>query len=165
MKNRLLPHPSLTIALTLLWLLLVNSLDMGNIVLGIILGLVIPWFTDRFWRERPKIVNYPLLFRFFLGTFLYDVIVSNFTVVRLILKPDISTLQPGFIEIPLDTSDSLVISILASVISLTPGTVSSDVSEDRTMLLVHNLHVPDKQAAIDGIKSRYEATLKEIFGC
>ncbi len=163
--NRLIPHPLMTIALIILWLLLNNSFAFGHILLGAFLGIAIPWFTNRFWPERPRICKRRLFFRFFFGTFLYDVIVANLNVVRLILQPDIGKLQPKFIRIPLDTDDPLVISILANVISMTPGTVSTEITEDKKTLIVHGLNVPDEQAAIAEIKSRYEATLKEIFTC
>lgn len=163
--NRFLPHPLMTIALIIVWLLLNNSLSFGHILLGALLGIMIPWFTNRFWPERPRICKRRLFIKFFLGTFLYDVIVANINVVRLILQPDISKLQPKFIEVPLDTDDPMVISILANVISMTPGTVSTEISADNKTLIVHGLNVPDEQATVAEIKSRYEATLKEIFTC
>jgi len=163
--NRWIPHPLMTIALIILWLLLNNTFSFGHIVLGTLLGIVIPWFTNRFWPERPRICKRRLFLKFFFITFVYDVVVSNINVVRLILKPDISTLQPKFIRVPLDTDDPMVIAILANVISMTPGTVSSEISADKKTLIVHGLNVPDEQEAIAQIKSRYEATLKEIFTC
>jgi len=163
--TRWIPHPLMTIALIILWLLLNNNLSFGHILLGILLGLAIPWFTDRFWPERPRIAKRYLFLKFFLGTFPYDVIVANINVVRLILQRDISTLQPKFIRIPLDSQDPMVISILANVISMTPGTVSTEITEDQKTLIVHGLNVPDEQATVTGIKTRYEATLKEIFAC
>ncbi|MFO7765155.1 MAG: Na+/H+ antiporter subunit E [Pelovirga sp.] len=163
--NRWILHPLMTIALIILWLLLNNSLSFGHLMLGILLGIAIPWFTNRFWPERPRICKRRKFIRFFFVTFLYDVIVANINVVRLILQPDIGKLQPKFIRIPLDTDDPLVISILANVISMTPGTVSSEITDDNKTLIVHGLNVPDEQAAIDEIKARYEAALKEIFTC
>ncbi len=76
-----------------------------------------------------------------------------------------SRLRPAFVEVPLDIRDDFVITMLASVVSLTPGTVSADVSQDRTLLLVHGLDVADIPEMIATIKQRYEAPLKEIFGC
>jgi multicomponent K+:H+ antiporter subunit E len=55
--------------------------------------------------------------------------------------------------------------MLASVISLTPGTVSADLSDDRKTLLVHGLNVVDEAAAVAEIKQRYEAPLLEVFTC
>ncbi len=165
LKNRWLPHPLMTLVLVIIWLFLVNTITFGHLLLGTLLGIAIPWFTNRFWPERPKIAKPFLLFRFFFITFVTDVIVANITVVRLFLLPDISRLRPRFIEIPLDTQDPMVITILASVISLTPGTVSSEVSEDRQTLIVHGLDVADEKTAVQTIKTRYEAPLKEIFSC
>jgi multicomponent K+:H+ antiporter subunit E len=164
-RNRWLPHPLMTMVLIIIWFLLVNTITFGHLLLGTLLGITIPWFTNRFWPERPKIAKPVLLFRFFFITFATDVIVANITVVRLFLLPDISRLRPRFIEIPLDTQDPMVITILASVISLTPGTVSAEVSEDRQTLIVHGLDVPDEKTAVQTIKTRYEAPLKEIFSC
>ncbi|MCF8074624.1 MAG: Na+/H+ antiporter subunit E [Desulfotignum sp.] len=163
--NRWLPHPLMTLVLVIIWLFLVNTITFGHLLLGTLLGIAIPWFTNRFWPERPKIAKPFLLFRFFFITFVTDVIVANITVVRLFLLPDISRLRPRFIEIPLDTQDPMVITILASVISLTPGTVSAEVSEDRQTLIVHGLDVADEALAAQTIKTRYEAPLKEIFSC
>ncbi len=161
----LVPHPLMTLILTVMWLLLMNTLSFGHLILGALLGLVIPLFTNRFWPERPKIAKPVMLLRFFFFPFLYDMIVANLTVVRLMLQPDISMLRPGFVDVPLDTDDPMVISILASVISLTPGTVSSEISLDRCVLIVHGLDIPDGPAAVHAIKTRYEAPLKEIFSC
>jgi multicomponent K+:H+ antiporter subunit E len=163
--NRWLPHPLLSLVLIVVWLFLVNTITFGHLFLGTLLGIAIPWFTNRFWPERPKIAKPFLLFRFFFLTFVADVIVANITVVRLFLLPDISRLRPRFIEIPLDTQDPMVITILASVISLTPGTVSAEVSEDQKTLIVHGLDVADETLAVQTIKTRYEAPLKEIFSC
>lgn len=163
--NRWIPHPLMTITLIIIWLLLNNTFSFGHIILGTLLGIAIPWFTNRFWPERPRICKRRLFLRFFFITFLYDVVTANLNVVRLILQPDISKLRPMFFEVPLDTRDPMVITILANVISMTPGTVSTEVSPDRSVLIVHGLDVPDKEAAIEGIKSRYEAPLKEIFTC
>jgi multicomponent K+:H+ antiporter subunit E len=155
----------MSLTLIVVWLFLVNTITFGHLVLGTLLGIAIPLFTNRFWPERPMIAKPFLLFRFFFITFVADVIVANITVVRLFLLPDISRLRPRFIEIPLDTQDPMVITILASVISLTPGTVSAEVSDDRQALIVHGLDVADEKTAVHTIKTRYEAPLKEIFSC
>lgn len=160
-----LPHPLMTLTLIIIWLFLVNRISLGHILLGTFAGVAIPWFTHRFWPEHPQIEKPMLLARFFMTTFLTDIIIANLNVVRLILQPDISTLRSGFIEVPLDTDDYMVISILASVITLTPGTVAAEILRDRHSLIVHSLDFPDRGEAVQYIKTRYEAPLKEIFAC
>jgi multicomponent K+:H+ antiporter subunit E len=162
--NRWLPHPSFTLLLTLVWLLLQNSFAPGHILLGLLLGWAIPRFTLAFWPDRVE-VHRPLLLLRFIGVFLYDVLAANLNVARLILLQRPQRLRPAFVPVALDLSDELAISILANVICLTPGTVSAQLSEDRRSLLVHALDVADTQALAATIKTRYEAPLKEIFQC
>lgn len=157
----LLPHPLLTPTLAAVWLLLNNSLAPGHVVLGLLLGWAIPWFTLRFWPERVRI-RHPLKLLGFVAVVLYDIVVANLIVARRILgRPE--HLRPAFVSLPLDLTSDLAISLLANTISLTPGTVSACLSPDRRSLLVHGLHVPDASELVATIKARYEAPLKEVF--
>ena len=158
---RWLPHPLITLTLTLIWLLLVNSLATGQIVLGLLLGWAIPLFTLRFWPETPRIRRPGLLLRFTVRV-LVDIVTANLTVARLILgRPE--RLRPAFVRVPLVLKSDLAISLLANTISLTPGTVSSQLSLDRHYLLVHTLDTADADELVTTIKSRYEKPLQEIF--
>jgi multicomponent K+:H+ antiporter subunit E len=159
--RRLLPHPLTTLALTVVWLLLVNSLASGQIVLGLLLGWAIPLFTLRFWPETLRISRPFTLLRFIIRL-LGDIVAANLTVARLILgRPE--RLRPAFIIVPLALKSDLAISLLANTICLTPGTVSSRLSLDRKHLLVHTLDTADPERLVATIKSRYEAPLQEIF--
>lgn len=160
-RSRFLPHPILSPLLTGLWLLLANSISPGQILLGLLLGWIIPLLTLRFWPEAITIRKPFTLVRY-IGLLLYDIIIANFTVARLILgNPD--RLKPVFIELPLDLTSSLAIGLLANSITLTPGTVSARLSEDRRYLLVHALNENDPDKLIIVIKDRYERPLREIF--
>lgn len=160
-RSRFLPHPILSPLLTGLWLLLANSISPGQVVLGLLLGWAIPLLTLRFWPEAITI-HKPFTLVRYIGLLLYDIIIANFTVARLILgNPD--RLKPVFIELPLDLTSSLAIGLLANSITLTPGTVSARLSEDRRYLLVHALNENDPDNLIVIIKNRYERPLREIF--
>ena len=161
MSLRLLPHPLLTPVLAGVWLLLNNSLHPGHILLGVLLGWLIPLFTRRFWPEAVSIRKPGVLLRFLLLVF-YDIFVANLVVARRILGSP-AHLQPAFLEVPLELKSDLAISLLANTICLTPGTVSARLSEDRRSLLVHALDAPDPDATRAEIKTRYEAPLKEVF--
>lgn len=161
MMRRLLPHPLLTLALAVVWLLLVNSAAFGQLVLGLLLGWAIPFFTRRFWPEQLRIRR-PLTALRFIAVVLYDILVANMTVARLILgRPQ--GLRPAFIVMPLDLTSDVAISLLANTICLTPGTVSAQLAPDRKSLLIHALDVADADALVDTLKQRYEAPLKEVF--
>jgi len=160
--KRLLPYPSLTLVLWLTWLLL-NGFSVGHALLGLILAVVLPLGTRPFWPQVPLVRDRMGRLRFGLRV-AKDILLANLAVALKVLGP-VKDLQPGFVEVPLDLRDSFAITVLTSTVSLTPGTVSADVSEDRTRLLVHALHVEDPQALVAEIKQRYEGPIKEIFEC
>lgn len=161
--NRWLPQPFLSLFLWLVWLLLVNTVSPGHILLGALLAMILPLLTARFWPDRPQIHRPWKLLRY-IGVLLLDIGLANLTVARLILGPT-RKLRPAFIQLPLELQSEFAISILASTISLTPGTVSSDLSPDRKTLLIHALDIESEAEVIDHIKQRYEKPLKEIFEC
>jgi multicomponent K+:H+ antiporter subunit E len=94
---------------------------------------------------------------------LWDIMVANVQVAWIVLTRPNSKLRPAWIIIPLDLRQPEAITVLAGTITLTPGTVSADVSNTGHYLLVHALDAPDPDAVRDDIKQRYEARLKEIF--
>lgn len=155
-------HPALSGALFALWLLLNNTLAAGHVVLAAVLALFIPRMIAPFWRDRPR-VRRPIVLLRLLFVVLWDIGVANVTVARLVVswrRP-----RPRFMKVPLALTDEFAITVLASIITLTPGTVSADVSPDRRYLLVHGLDIDDEAATIAEIKARYERPLKEIFEC
>lgn len=169
-----LPAPFLSLLLFFVWLLLNNSASAGHIVLAIVIAIGIPLVTSPFATKQPLIIKPGLAFRH-LMLVLYDIITANVQVAVLILGPN-KKLTPGFVKVPLDLTHSMPITILASTVSLTPGTVSAEVYplreciiEDNDLeqrfLLIHVLDLKDEQALINTIKQRYEAPLKEIFQC
>ena len=161
MNGHWLSHPLLTPTLAVVWLLLNNSAGFGHVLLGLLLGWLIPLFTLRFWPEAVRIRHPGTLLRFLL-TVLYDIVVANLVVARRILgNPD--RLSPAFIELPLRLESDLAISFLANAICLTPGTVSAYLSPDRRILLVHALDAPDPEAVRAHIQARYETPLLEVF--
>jgi len=159
--KKLIPHPILSLALWVIWLLLNNTVAAGHMVLGAILALVIPLLTSGFWPEKVCIRHPVTLFKF-IGVVIWDIVVANLIVAKLILGNK-DTLQPKFMCIPLDIETPIAISLLANTISLTPGTVSCDVSEDHKTLFVHGLHEEDPEATVKDIKQRYEKPLKKVF--
>lgn len=163
MIRRLLPHPLLSLTVALVWMMLVNRFALGSLVFAAILGVVIPILTARWWPDRPRL-RHPLRLARFGWTVLCDIVKANIEVARIVLFMPRARLRPCWIAVPLDLRQPEAILVLASTITLTPGTVSADLSADGRSLLVHCLHAPDPDAVVADIKSRYEAPLKEIFG-
>ena len=159
--SRVFPQPAMSVALFIVWLLLNNSVAAGTLVMAAILAVVLPLITQRYWPEYPTTVRFAPLLRL-TGIVLVDIIIANLRLIPLILGPK-RRLQPRFLVIPLDLRHPFPISLLASIITLTPGTVSANLSGDRRTLLVHGLRVPDETQAVADIKYRYERRLKEVF--
>lgn len=157
------PHKMLSVYMVIVWLLLNNSIAPGQVLLGAFLAWLIPWLTQAFWPEVLHIRK-PLLVMKMGVIIFYDIIIANLILAVRILGP-VDKLQPAFVKVPLDIDHDFTIALLASIISLTPGTVSADVSKDGRYLLLHCLHVTDVEVEIRLVKERYETPLKEIFEC
>ena len=162
-KRRWLPHPVTSAVLLVVWLMLNYSYSPGQLLLGVVFGILIPLFTRRFFPE-PVHLRRPGTIARLLATVLWDIIVATFAVAHLAIGPT-KKLRPRFLRIRVDLEDDFALTALASTISLTPGTVSAEISPDRSHLLVHALDVADEAALARVIKERYEAPIKEIFGC
>ena len=162
-RQRWLPHPVTSVLLLVVWLMLNYSYSPGQLLLGAALGILIPLFTRRFFPEPVNLGRPGTIVRF-LATVLWDIIVATVAVAHLALAPA-AKLRPRFVRIPVDLEDDFALTALASTISLTPGTVSAEISPDRSHLLVHALDVADEAALARAIKERYETPIKEIFGC
>lgn len=162
--NRLFPMPLHSILLLVVWLMLNTTLSLGHILLGSVLAIIIPLICAPLAMPQAKIKR-PFKVLSYILIVLKDIFVANITVALLVIGPQ-RKVKPGFIAVPIDLTDTLPITILASTVTMTPGTVSGELSEDRKWLYVHVLDMPDnEQEVIDLIKQRYESRVKEIFGC
>lgn len=163
--KRVLPAPLFSATVLAIWLLLNNSLAIGQVLLGLLLALAVPLVITG--REVHSVAGGRRLVRGVVAMrlglrVLADIVVANLEVARRILGPE-SALQPRFVWVPLDIRDPRGIAVLAAVVTLTPGTVSADLSPDGRRLLVHGLHVPDEGDLVATVKQRYEVPLMEIF--
>lgn len=162
MLRTLFPHPLLTLVLTAVWVMLVNVITLNALVFGLIVGTIVPLVTAAYWPDRPRLRS-PFRIAGYILLVLWDICVANVQVAMIILFKRNADLSPAWISIPLDLRTPEAITILAGTITMTPGTVSADLSEDGTSLLVHCLHAPDPDGVVHDIKSRYERRLMEIF--
>lgn len=162
MRRKLFPHPYLTLLLIVTWMMLVNQFTLGSLIFAVILGTVIPLVTAPYWPERPILRN-PVAIIGYVLIVLYDILKSNFIVAGIVLFTPRSKLQSAWVTVPLDLYTPEAITVLAGTITMTPGTLTADMSGDGRALLVHCLHAPDPDAIRDDIKTRYEARLKRIF--
>jgi multicomponent K+:H+ antiporter subunit E len=160
--KKLFPHPGLTALLVIIWMLALNAFSIGGLVVAVVLGIAIPLFTAPFWPDRPVVrFGLPLVKYILLVT--GDIVIANFQIAWIILFRRNRDMRPAWLVIPLDLTSTEAITMLAGTVSLTPGTVSSDISTDGEYLLVHALDTADPEGEIARIKARYESRLMEIF--
>lgn len=159
---RLVPHPHLSVLLAVVWILLANEIGVGTVLFAAAIGIVVPLVTSVYWSRRPRIaapfvaVEYGLIV-------LCDIVLANIQVAYLVLFRRGNSLKSRFVTIPLDVRTPEAIAVLAGTITMTPGTVSADLSADGRALLVHCLETDDPAATVAGIKHRYERRLRRIF--
>jgi len=161
MIARIFPSVPQSITVFIFWLLMAEDASPGTLALAAFLAWLMPQIAARLEREFARIGEARILLPL-AAKLLRDVVVANVTVARQVLGPE-DRLKPGFIWVPLELTNIHGISALTSVITLTPGTVTAELSADRRHLLVHCLHVEDSEQMIREIKQRYEAPLRRVF--
>lgn len=161
LRRRLFPSLPLSATVLTFWLMMTDSFTTGQFVLGAVLGIVLPLFAARIDREFARIGTLRVIPRLIVVV-LWDILLSNLRVAGQVLGRE-DRLNSGFIWMPLEIANIHGIAALTSMITLTPGTVSVALSDDRHHLLIHVLHIQDEAALIAEIKQRYEKPLMELF--
>jgi multicomponent K+:H+ antiporter subunit E len=159
--KRIFPHPALSIQLAISWLALSHSLALVHLLSAALLGCLLPHLLRGFLADASAL-HWPSVFRL-TGVVLWDIIKSNITVARITLG-SLKGIQPAWVPVPLQTDHPRVNMLLASIITMTPGTVSAVVHSHRREILVHALNCDDPAALALDIQQRYEAPLLRIFG-
>ncbi len=152
-----------TILLALGWAAATGTFNLPNLLLGAAIGGVGLFVVRRHVspvRVLPRllrIVSLALLF-------IKELTLSVLRVARLVLRADLDAhLKPAFVAFPLKATGDAEITLLANLITLTPGTLSVDVSEDRRLLYIHVIHLADREAFIREIQTGFEAKVMGAF--
>lgn len=149
------------ILLSFIWALAAGKVSSANLVIGFVLGYLVLWAAQpaigrsRYFSKIWQIIS-------FLVFFLWELVLANFRVAYDVLTPPYY-MRPGVIAIPLDAETDQEITLLANLITLTPGTLSLDVSPDRKVLYVHNMFLDDIEQARRVIKDGFERRLLEVM--
>lgn len=159
--DRWFPHPLVSVLCGLSWIMLSESLDAATLLLALLLAFIIPKLLSSFIDRTPNINWIEALKLFFVVV--WDIILCNINVAKLVLGPT-KNLHPKWFRVPLDTEHEEVNSLLAMIITTTPGTVTAGIDQDRRDILVHALNTDDIDNEIKSIKERYEQPLLSIFG-
>lgn len=151
----------MNLLLALIWMALTGKFMFINFVFGFTLSFFILWIMARGSENRGYFNRLPRVIAF-LFFFLYELLKANLEVAYDVITPKFY-MKPGIIRIPLEAKTNLEITLLANLITLTPGTLSLDVSDDRKVLYVHAMYIRDKEHFIKCIKTGFEKRLLEIL--
>jgi multicomponent Na+:H+ antiporter subunit E len=153
----------LIVILALVWAGISGNFSGLNLVFGGLIGGVAVLVLreaisgPRSIRRIRRILSLALLF-------LYELVVSAVRVAIVVLRPDLSrAVRPAIVAVPLTVKSDAEITLLANMITLTPGTLSVDVSADKSVLFVHALHMNDRDAMVADIANGFEKKVREVF--
>ncbi len=149
------------ILLAFAWMLLTGESSSSGFISGMVVGYLILWMSrsafgkDVYFSKIPRLIG-------FLLYFLKELILANLRVAFDILTPK-NYLNPGIVEVPLDVESDLEITLFANLVTLTPGTLSLDVSDDRKTLFVHVMYLQDEEHFMRELKDGLEKRLIEVM--
>ncbi len=143
-----------------MWAGVTGSVAPLNLLFGLALGLLALWLVRDPSDSGPRV--HPLLVLQLAGVFIIELLKSGIRVARIVVRPDMK-LRPAVIAYPLTVTRDFEITILASLITLTPGTLSVDVSRDGGTLYIHCVDVDDYDAVIADIRDTFESLIRRAF--
>lgn len=146
---------------TFLLVILTSDYTYQNILLGLLLSSVITLYTGSLFTQKIYFNKLHKIL-FLILFFLWELIIANLRVAYEIIKPKM-TFTPGIVEIPLDVEKDIHITLLANLITLTPGTLSLYISENKKSLFVHTMYLDDKSKFIGEIKNGFEKKILEAL--
>ncbi|ELK45528.1 Na+/H+ antiporter subunit E [Halobacillus sp. ACCC02827] len=150
----------INIIIAIMWMFLSETYNFSSFLVGYILGIVLlfvlrRFIPDSFYMKRAwKFLQLILLF-------IRELILSNIDIVKHVYKPKLNV-QPGIFALPVDVKTNFEITLLANLISLTPGTLSVIVSEDHTKIYIHAMDMPDVEKSVNDIKETFERMILEV---
>lgn len=152
---------ALNLVLALFWAMATGEVTLLAIGSGFLVGMLVLHLVG------PVLGDSRYAIRFFLAInlalfFLRELLVSSVRVAIDVLRPAF-TMRPAIIRVPLEVRDDVQITLLANLISLTPGTLSIDVSEDKSHLYVHAMYGDDPEQVVHRVKLKFERRIQEVF--
>ena len=153
----------LILILALIWAAVTGVFSLSNLLLGAFVALAAAFFL-RSRLSAPLMSRRAAAAARLLGLFIYELVLSGLRVAVLVLSPNMHRqLRPGFVAFPLGLTSEGEIALLANLITLTPGTLSVDVSEDKKVLLIHVLVIREADTLVHEIANGFERRVAEVF--
>ncbi|MFN7035438.1 MAG: Na+/H+ antiporter subunit E [Bellilinea sp.] len=150
----------LNVLLALAWSALSAQFDPPNLIFGFLLGYLVLWLTVR--GEKRSYLNRVPRVLSFMAFFLKELVKANLNLAVTVLRRDMN-LKPGVVAVPIDLPNDAAITLLANLVTLTPGTLALDVSSDRMMVYIHTLNASNPQEFRRYMQEGFVRRVKELF--
>jgi multicomponent Na+:H+ antiporter subunit E len=144
------------------WAALMASFTLPSLLVGFVLGFGALWLAQPLFDQPQSYFRRVWRVLRLTGFFLYELVVSSLKVAWDVVTPRHRS-NPAIIEMPLDVQSDLEILLVTNLISLTPGTLSLDVTSDRKTLIVHAMFADDPEGLVRELKDGMERMVKEVF--
>lgn len=144
-----------------IWVALTGSLYYTNFLFGFFLGFFILWIMNREEADKRYFTRVPkiIMFAFY---FLYQLLKANMQVAFDVITPRYF-FKPGIVRYPMTAETDFEINLLSMMISLTPGTLIIDVSDDKKAIYIHVMYLTDPESFVQETKTGLERRLLEIL--
>jgi len=152
---------AINLVLAVAWQALLGDFSLTGLLVGFVVGYLILWLLQPLFGENrycKKLIDQLMLVAFFL----YELVVSSVRVAWYVLAP-MKRSRPGIIAVPLEVCSDTELAVLANLVSLTPGSLSLDISDDRRTLLIHAMFVDDPEDERRTIKKGMERRVIEAL--
>ena len=150
----------LNFILAFVWMFLKTSYSPASFFVGYFFGLLIIYIFRRFFTSRFYLLRVVAVLNL-IYIFTLELILSNVAVLKAVLRPKLN-IKPGIFAFPTELKEDWEITMLANLITLTPGTLVVDVSPDNKILYVHAMDITDADEAIQSIKNTFEKAIMEV---
>ncbi len=146
--------------ISFMWMFLSEDYTFPTFLFGYIIGAALLFLLNRFFSTRFYLYPiYRIIILFLI--FIRELILSNISIVKLVYsrEPDF---EPGIFEMPIEVTKDWEITLLANLITLTPGTLTVAISDDKKRLFIHAMDIDDKEQSIHEIKNTFEKAILEV---
>ncbi|MGN5954742.1 Na+/H+ antiporter subunit E [Sphingobacterium lactis] len=151
----------MNLLLSFIWVALTGQMNYSNFVFGYLLGFGVLFIMNRNETDQRYFYRVPKIVSFFFF-FLYELIKANVQVAYDVITPKYF-FKPGIVRYPVNATTDFEINLLATFISLTPGTLIMDISDDKKAIYIHVMYLKDEEAFIRSLKTGVERKLLEIL--
>ena len=151
----------MNLLLAFLWVALTGALSYTGFIFGFMLGFFVLWIMNRNEADRRYFYRLPKIFSF-VFYFLYQLLKANAQVAYDVITPKYF-FRPGIVRYPLSAKSDFEINLLSTLVSLTPGTLIIDVSEDKKTLYIHAMYLKTAEAFVNELKTGIERRMLEIL--